>query len=72
MSEAEQAKAQELADLCKAIPAGDQDYIKGIMVGLAKAAQKYEQKEELARGGVDGAESNVHTDEEGRTGAAGS
>ena len=30
----------------KAIPAGDQDYIKGIMVGLTKAAQKYEQKEE--------------------------
>lgn len=29
-------------------------------------------KAELARGGVDGAESNVHTDEEGRTGAAGS
>lgn len=46
MSEQEQAKAQELADLCKAIPAGDQDYIKGIMVGLTKAAQKYEQKEE--------------------------
>ena len=46
MSEAEQAKAQELADLCKAIPAGDQDYIKGIMVGLTQAAQKYEQKEE--------------------------
>lgn len=72
MSEAEQAKAQELAELCREIPAGDQDYIKGIMVGLTKAAQKYEQKAELARGGVDGAESNVHTDEEGRTGAAGS
>ena len=40
------AKAQELADLCREIPAGDQDYIKGIMVGLTKAAQKYEQKEE--------------------------
>ena len=46
MSEQEQAKAQELADLCREIPAGDQDYIKGIMVGLTKAAQKYEQKEE--------------------------
>lgn len=29
-------------------------------------------KAELARGGVDGAESNVHTDEEERAGAAGS
>ncbi len=46
MSEQEQVKTQELADLCREIPAGDQDYIKGIMVGLTKAAQKYEQKEE--------------------------
>ena len=29
-------------------------------------------KAELARGGADGAESNVHTDEEDRAGAAGS
>ena len=46
MSEAEQAKTQELAELCSEIPAEDQDYLKGIMVGLTKAAQKYEQKEE--------------------------
>lgn len=31
-----------------------------------------EVKKELARGGADGAESNVHTDEEEGTGAAGS
>lgn len=46
MSEAEQVKAQELASLCRELPEGDQDYIKGIMVGLAKAAQRYEQKKE--------------------------
>ena len=46
MSEQEQIKAPELAELCRKIPAEDQDYIKGIMVGLTKAAQKYEQKAE--------------------------
>ena len=50
MSEAEQAKAPELDGSCKVITAGHQGDIKGIMVGLTKAAQKYEQKEEQKQG----------------------
>lgn len=46
LPEAELVKAQRMAVLCRELPEGDQDYIKGIMVGLTKAARRYEQKKE--------------------------